>query len=398
MFKVVPDQLKISDGWVRCGHCSDVFDAMLNLLSEADATKPAPPVGAVKAPSPAGFTSRVVVRTTPPASAEVTSSVAPIRSSHVTMPVVPPTSAASPASAIKPSIDPGWNILEGPGDEADGEPWLEPEEPASEDDGWDGEWLLSPDSMARHRDAVAQELQAASVRPMPPAGPPADPVFQAELSQWATAARVDAPAEVLPGAEPVSAPLPSSLPPMVAEDSGFGPAPEEPSFVVQARREAFWRRPAMRAVLWSAAAVLGVGLLLQWGLFDRDELAARHPGLTPLLQSLCRATGCELSAPRRIDAVAIDSSRLVRKQGQAHTFDLVVKNSEAIEVSMPALELSLTDAADKDIARRVFLPQEMPGSPKVVPAQGSLTVHMQLALSEADLASMAGYRALVFYP
>ena len=27
MFKVVPDQLKISEGWVRCGHCAEVFDA-----------------------------------------------------------------------------------------------------------------------------------------------------------------------------------------------------------------------------------------------------------------------------------------------------------------------------------------------------------------------------------
>ena len=27
LFRVVPDQLKISDGWVRCGQCSEVFDA-----------------------------------------------------------------------------------------------------------------------------------------------------------------------------------------------------------------------------------------------------------------------------------------------------------------------------------------------------------------------------------
>jgi predicted Zn finger-like uncharacterized protein len=27
MFKVVADQLKVSDGWVRCGHCDGVFDA-----------------------------------------------------------------------------------------------------------------------------------------------------------------------------------------------------------------------------------------------------------------------------------------------------------------------------------------------------------------------------------
>ncbi|PKO59690.1 MAG: hypothetical protein CVU24_14780 [Betaproteobacteria bacterium HGW-Betaproteobacteria-18] len=27
-YKVVPDQLRISDGWVRCGHCGEVFDAL----------------------------------------------------------------------------------------------------------------------------------------------------------------------------------------------------------------------------------------------------------------------------------------------------------------------------------------------------------------------------------
>lgn len=31
LFRVVPDQLKISDGWVRCGQCSEVFDAMVNM-------------------------------------------------------------------------------------------------------------------------------------------------------------------------------------------------------------------------------------------------------------------------------------------------------------------------------------------------------------------------------
>ena len=29
MFKVVPDQLRISEGWVRCGQCAEIFDAML---------------------------------------------------------------------------------------------------------------------------------------------------------------------------------------------------------------------------------------------------------------------------------------------------------------------------------------------------------------------------------
>ena len=35
MFKVVPDQLRVSDGWVRCGQCNEVFDANANLESAA---------------------------------------------------------------------------------------------------------------------------------------------------------------------------------------------------------------------------------------------------------------------------------------------------------------------------------------------------------------------------
>ncbi len=31
LFRVVPDQLKISEGWVRCGRCSEVFDARASL-------------------------------------------------------------------------------------------------------------------------------------------------------------------------------------------------------------------------------------------------------------------------------------------------------------------------------------------------------------------------------
>ncbi len=37
LFKVVPDQLRISEGWVRCGQCNEVFDASSLLLSPATA-------------------------------------------------------------------------------------------------------------------------------------------------------------------------------------------------------------------------------------------------------------------------------------------------------------------------------------------------------------------------
>ena len=44
-YKLVPDQLRISDGWVRCGQCSEVFDAS-QPLTEAGVEDPAAPVPA----------------------------------------------------------------------------------------------------------------------------------------------------------------------------------------------------------------------------------------------------------------------------------------------------------------------------------------------------------------
>ena len=46
VFRVVSDQLKVSEGWVRCGRCSEVFNAAQRLFElEADAAPAAPPQG-----------------------------------------------------------------------------------------------------------------------------------------------------------------------------------------------------------------------------------------------------------------------------------------------------------------------------------------------------------------
>lgn len=43
MFKVVPDQLRISEGWVRCGQCEEIFDAQANLQELVPQTEAAGP-------------------------------------------------------------------------------------------------------------------------------------------------------------------------------------------------------------------------------------------------------------------------------------------------------------------------------------------------------------------
>jgi predicted Zn finger-like uncharacterized protein len=43
MFKVVQDQLRMSEGWVRCGQCNEVFDANAHLFHDIDSALAAPP-------------------------------------------------------------------------------------------------------------------------------------------------------------------------------------------------------------------------------------------------------------------------------------------------------------------------------------------------------------------
>ena len=44
VFRVVQDQLRVSEGWVRCGRCAEVFNAIETLvdLDTEAAAKPAP--------------------------------------------------------------------------------------------------------------------------------------------------------------------------------------------------------------------------------------------------------------------------------------------------------------------------------------------------------------------
>ena len=332
-FRVVPDQLKISDGWVRCGYCSDVFDATLSLQDW-----PAENVASVPVSAPASAV----------------------------------TEAGESASAMAP-------------------------EQAWEDSGWqDSDFLAELHRYAqRARGDDADAAPASAPVPMPAEPPPAPPTTTSPAPPAApdpvTAPVTELPAEPVPVSEPLAAQKnePAKLPePMAAL----------PDFVVQARRRAFWSSPGTRALLALLALVL-VGLrLAQWAWHERDQVAARWPAARPLLQSTCAMAGCEIAPVRRIDDVVIDSSHLARRLGTFYVFDLVLRNKSDVPVAMPALELSLTDTRDQLLSRRVFLPQELPGAPVVVPARGSLELTLNLSISLADTAAMSGYRALLFYP
>lgn len=182
-FKVVPDQLRVRNGLVRCGACATVFDGRACLLPEAGvpasgipaAGVPAAGVPAagipvadtppahvpVPATAPAGLPATSAPAVVPPPTA--TRPVPPIASSVIAAPVLappaPPPADEPPPLVRRPSAEPR---AVAPWDDLPDEPFLAP---AARED---AAWPVTPP-------AIAPAAAAASPSPRvePPAMPPA---------------------------------------------------------------------------------------------------------------------------------------------------------------------------------------------------------------------------------
>ena len=190
----------------------------------------------------------------------------------------------------------------------------------------------------------------------------------------------------------------AAAPPQAPAQAAPAPArAEEPSFVRAARRQAFWRSAPVRVSLWVLCVLLTGLLAVQIAWHERDRLAAQTPALRPLLIQLCAALDCDLHPYRHIAAVQIDSSGLSKVgHGDSYQLQVTLKNTSAVDVAMPALELSLTDAQEAVLVRRVLLPDEW-GGPAVLPAASEWSVRTPVALQGAA-SQLSGYRVLAFYP
>lgn len=150
-------------------------------------------------------------------------------------------------------------------------------------------------------------------------------------------------------------------------------------------------------IVWRVACVFAVlALLLQATLYWRVELATRYPDLRPKLEALCQSFDCSVGLPTQSALLKIENSDLVPgKQGRLE-LAASLHNLAAYAQEWPHLELTLTDAADRPVARRVITPQEY-AAPAAggFPANGEFAVQVRL-----DIASLpaAGYRLYLFYP
>lgn len=183
------------------------------------------------------------------------------------------------------------------------------------------------------------------------------------------------------------------------EDAEPAESPDEAvdvGFVRAARRQAFWRRPLVRLVLGLVGLSLATLLAGQIAVQERDRIAALDPRTRPWLQALCEPLGCQIEPLRDINAVVIDSSSFTKGRGDSYQLAMAVKNRATHPVATPAIELTLTDAQDQPVLRKVLTPQDMLAPPEL-PARGEWNASVGVVVTTGG-ARVAGYRMLVFYP
>lgn len=315
MFRVVPDQLKISEGWVRCGHCSEVFDATAHMAADVEARQ---------------------------AEAD-------------TMPAPPSFADALPELAPAPAPAPA-------------------------------------------RDRIPAPLRPSAVEPPPPSPDselsesPLDEPFVFRRSDLAAGS--DIPSVLPPAPEHPVHTRPSQL----EEDDEDLAGVQQVSFVRQARRRAFWRRPMVRFILFLGLLASAAALTLQVAWQDRDKLAVSHPDLRPALDAMCLAMDCTIQAPRQIESLVVESSSFNRLRTDSYRLSFSLKNNAAVLVAPPSLQLTLTDGQDQPVLQRVLAPAEL-GAPSHIAAGAEWSASVGLAINaNGQGGRIAGYRLLAFYP
>ena len=176
---------------------------------------------------------------------------------------------------------------------------------------------------------------------------------------------------------------------------------EKFSFMRDAERRAFWRKPLVRAGL---SLAVGLGLLAlagQWAYHQRASLYARIPLARLVLDAACRPLNCRIAPWQNIHAVEIEASEFLKNPDESYALHVALRNSSLHPVAMPALELSLLDADQQLVARRVIAVDPAVPAPPVLPPRGQWNIDATVDVRlPADLAQrdISGYRLTVFYP
>jgi predicted Zn finger-like uncharacterized protein len=149
----------------------------------------------------------------------------------------------------------------------------------------------------------------------------------------------------------------------------------------------------------TGSSLLLLILLAQVLYFQRVEIAARLPGLKPLLTAYCDLLQCSIPLPKKAELMSIESSDLEAdpQLEKVITLNALLHNRAPYTQAYPSLELSLTDLEDRVVARRTFTPSEylktVEDEKKGFAANREIII--KLRLDTADI-QPAGYKLYLF--
>jgi len=266
----------------------------------------------------------------------------------------------------------------------------------------DEAWLDQPTEVAApsYADSIAQrmhsvrELREPSLSDAPWEPQQALLAEEKQAMDWAA----ETPPSVQLGDPTLEAPTSASVPlePDEADGEEGAEAPI-PSFVKQAQRKAWWSKPAVRFAMGMLVIFLPLALLLQVAMHERNTLVAWKPQWRPIFESMCVALRCELSARKSIASVVLTGSSFNQDARPNHyRLGLSIQNQAPTLVATPAVELTLTDAQDQVLVRKVFNPDEI-GAPAELAPHGEWNGTLPVATQGLYL-QVSGYRVLAFYP
>jgi predicted Zn finger-like uncharacterized protein len=360
VFRVVPDQLRVSEGWVRCGRCAEVFNASEHFV---DATTGVPSKASIE----------VRTRLPEPAPAE-------------------DDRGRGPAGASAPTFGASAEIpLDG---YAAGDATAREGEAAAPSGLASAAAASAPGAAWGH----AGEESAAA-----PGGVGASATVDIAAGTATSAATSTTTSTSISAAtDKTTAPPAAAAAAAAASTAGTAPrrsgarATPTPSFVRQAERAERWRRPGVRAALLAGVVAATVLLGLQSLVLFRDQSAARWPELKPLIAQLCAPFGCRVEPVRAIEALVVESSGLVRvEKSDLYKLSVALRNQRGHEVAVPAIDLKLTDTQGRLIARRVLRASELGIAGPVVRADTEIALAGTLQIASAPV---AGYTIELFYP
>lgn len=339
LYKVVPDQLRISQGWVKCGQCGEVFDATQHLIEAY--TEPEEPLA-----GPSAETTN--------ADAEDAADSAPL-----------------------PPVDTQQTIEQQHDEHRDAEPATEPIQTTDEN-------------------AIA----SSSDSELPVSDAPVDHDIDAAQTQDSDASVFNSTApessDLISETESTSLLDPQEPEPL---DSIPQEAAATPSFMNDAKPRFDESVRWMSRIWWIACAVLIVSLGSQWIYQDHDRLAASRPQWRPALSSICNVLQCSIAPLQQIESIAIDSAAFSKGDPGRYRLSFTLKNTANLILAMPNIELTLTDVQDRVVLRRVITPQELLAAEDYLSANSEWPVTVNLRIqSEPSSPAVIGYRLLAFYP